>query len=172
MECEIGHKFWTFSDIKQYILMPYTDDQIRTAVLNLFKKYDRDSTGYIEGREINNMCNDLARELGSKKQYSNEEINSVMSTLDKNQDGKVTLDELFVLMRTLNPWSCSNLEMYDIDLSVFWRDRWFLCISLGTILNAGFDLQCLVERRYSSSASQFLIRYHFSCIPALFFTDG
>lgn len=28
--------------------MPFTDDQIRQAVINLFKKYDKDNTGYIE----------------------------------------------------------------------------------------------------------------------------
>lgn len=28
--------------------MPFTDDQIRTAVVNLFKKYDKDNSDYIE----------------------------------------------------------------------------------------------------------------------------
>ena len=52
--------------------MPFADDQIRNAVLNLFKKYDRDQTGYVENRELNAMCNDLARELGSKRNFTNE----------------------------------------------------------------------------------------------------
>lgn len=29
--------------------MAITDDQIRGAVINLFKKYDRDNSGYIDG---------------------------------------------------------------------------------------------------------------------------
>ena len=29
--------------------MPYTDDQIREAVIRLFKKYDRNNSGYIDG---------------------------------------------------------------------------------------------------------------------------
>jgi Ca2+-binding EF-hand superfamily protein len=29
--------------------MPYTDDQIREAVIKLFKKYDKNHSGYIEG---------------------------------------------------------------------------------------------------------------------------
>lgn len=49
------------------------------------------------------MCNDLACELSSKKNYTNEEITSVLSTLDRNQDGKITMDELYMLMRKLNP---------------------------------------------------------------------
>jgi Ca2+-binding EF-hand superfamily protein len=32
--------------------MPFTDDQIRQAVINLFKKYDKDNTGYIENKEV------------------------------------------------------------------------------------------------------------------------
>lgn len=46
--------------------MPFTDDQIRQAVANLFKKYDKDNSGYIEAGEINPMCNDLGRELASR----------------------------------------------------------------------------------------------------------
>lgn len=52
--------------------MPFTDDQIRQAVLNLFKKYDKDNTGYVENKEVQAMCNDLANELITKKQYSKE----------------------------------------------------------------------------------------------------
>lgn len=29
--------------------MPITDDQIRQAVLKLFKKYDKNNSGYIDG---------------------------------------------------------------------------------------------------------------------------
>jgi Ca2+-binding EF-hand superfamily protein len=50
--------------------MPFTDDQIRQAVLNLFKKYDKDNSGYVENQEIPSMCNDLANELVTKKNYS------------------------------------------------------------------------------------------------------
>lgn len=85
--------------------MPFTDDQIRQAVANLFKKYDKDNSGYIEAGEINPLCNDLGKELASKKQYSNEQINQILSTIDRNQDGRLTMDEVYLLMRKLNPWS-------------------------------------------------------------------
>lgn len=83
--------------------MPFTDDQIRAAVINLFKKYDRDNSGYIERAEIDGLCNDLGKELSSKKNFTNEEIRHVLSTIDANQDGKLTLDEVYRLMRKLNP---------------------------------------------------------------------
>ena len=83
--------------------MGYSDDQIRGAVINLFKKYDKNNSGYVDAAQVNAMCNDLARELSSKKNYTNEEITSVLSTLDRNQDGKITMDELYMLMRKLNP---------------------------------------------------------------------
>ena len=84
--------------------MPYTDDQIRGAVINLFKKYDRDNSGYVEGGEAPKMCNDLARELGSSQNYSKEQIDAILQNIDRNMDGRITMDELFVLMRRLNPW--------------------------------------------------------------------
>ncbi len=39
--------------------MPFTDDQIRAAVVNLFKKYDKDNNGYVDKAEIPQMLNDL-----------------------------------------------------------------------------------------------------------------
>jgi Ca2+-binding EF-hand superfamily protein len=39
--------------------MPFTDDQIRQAVLKLFAKYDKNNSGYIDGAEIQAMVNDL-----------------------------------------------------------------------------------------------------------------
>lgn len=41
--------------------MPFTDEQIRQAVINLFKKYDKDNSGYIEAPEIGPLCNDLGK---------------------------------------------------------------------------------------------------------------
>jgi len=40
--------------------MPFTDDQIREAVVKLFKKYDGNQTGYLEGNELDRVYNDLA----------------------------------------------------------------------------------------------------------------
>lgn len=83
--------------------MGITDDQIRGAVINLFKRYDKDNSGYVEKSEITNLCNDLQRELNSKKQFTKDQVEDILNSLDKNQDGRVTKDELFVLMRRLNP---------------------------------------------------------------------
>jgi Ca2+-binding EF-hand superfamily protein len=41
--------------------MPFTDEQIRAAVVALFKKYDKDNSGYIERSEIDNLCNELGK---------------------------------------------------------------------------------------------------------------
>lgn len=83
--------------------MPFTDDQIRQAVINLFKKYDGNNSGYIDGNQINPFLNDLSKELTSKKNFTPQQIQQALSTIDKNQDGKFTKDEVYVLMRKLNP---------------------------------------------------------------------
>lgn len=41
--------------------MAFTDDQIRQAVMNLFKKYDKNNNGYIDGSEIQALANDLGK---------------------------------------------------------------------------------------------------------------
>ena len=79
-----------------------TDDQIRNAVIGLFKKYDRDNSGYVEGNEIYQMFNDLGRELSFKKNYSNQDIDNILKSIDRNQDGRVTKDELFLAMKKIN----------------------------------------------------------------------
>ena len=38
------------------------------------------------------MCNDLGKELNTKKQYTPEQINHILGTIDRNQDGKLSLD--------------------------------------------------------------------------------
>lgn len=47
--------------------MPYTDDQIREAVIKLFKKYDKNQSGYIEGEEYKQVIDDLLKELTFKR---------------------------------------------------------------------------------------------------------
>lgn len=72
--------------------MPFTDEQIRQAVINLFKKYDKDNTGYIDKGEVPQMLNDLGNQLASKKQMPPEQIKLILSEVDRNQDGKLTKD--------------------------------------------------------------------------------
>ncbi len=83
--------------------MPFTDDQIRQAVIKLFKKYDKNGNKYIDGPELELVYNDLAQELKVKKSWTDEEVKKTLSSLDLNQDGRITLDEMFILMRKLNP---------------------------------------------------------------------
>lgn len=49
-----------------------TDQQIREAVMKLFGKYDTNNTGYVEGQELYNLCNDLAQELAYKRKLTNQ----------------------------------------------------------------------------------------------------
>lgn len=72
--------------------MPFTDDQIREAVLKLFKKYDKNGSGYLEGSEVDAVYTDLANELKNKKHFTDEEVKATMRTLDLNQDSRINLD--------------------------------------------------------------------------------
>lgn len=72
-------------------------------MINLFKKYDKDGNNYIEQSEVQPLLNDLGKELANKKTYTNDQINAILGTVDSNQDGRLTLDEVYSLMRKLNP---------------------------------------------------------------------
>ncbi len=52
--------------------MPFTDQQIREAVMKLFKKYDATGNKYIDGAELEAVYTDLAKELKLKKGFSDE----------------------------------------------------------------------------------------------------
>jgi Ca2+-binding EF-hand superfamily protein len=52
---------------------------------------------------VDAVYSDLANELKTKKAFTEEEVKQTLRTLDLNQDGRISLDELFVIMRKLNP---------------------------------------------------------------------
>ena len=47
------------------------DDRVRKAVEEIYKQYDTDKSGFLEGNEIVNVINDVFFSLGQKKQVSN-----------------------------------------------------------------------------------------------------
>lgn len=52
--------------------MPFTDDQIREGVIKLFRKYDKNNSGYIEGEEVKQCLSDLLKELITRKNVPEE----------------------------------------------------------------------------------------------------
>jgi Ca2+-binding EF-hand superfamily protein len=75
------------------------DDQVRKAVEEIYKQYDTDKSGFLEGNEIVSVVNDVFFSLGNKKQVTNEDVKRIMQVIDTNNDGKISKDELFLVVK-------------------------------------------------------------------------
>lgn len=63
------------------------------VVKRLFKKFDKDNSGYLTEEEIPFMLEQTYKEVGQTYKPTKEDVKSYMRMVDKNSDGKVTLDE-------------------------------------------------------------------------------
>lgn len=59
----------------------------------LFKKFDKDNSGYLTEEEIPFMLEETYKEVGQSYKPTKEDVKSYMRMVDKNSDGKVSLDE-------------------------------------------------------------------------------
>lgn len=63
------------------------------VVKRLFKKFDKDNSGYLTEEEIPFMLEQTYKEVGQTYKPTKEDVKSYMRMVDKNSDGKVSLDE-------------------------------------------------------------------------------
>lgn len=82
--------------------MSFTDEQVRAATDSLWRKYEGEATGFVEGRQQRRLCHDLVLELQVKRHLPAEEAETLASELDSNRVGRITIDELYCLLRKLN----------------------------------------------------------------------
>lgn len=76
-----------------------TDNDIRQAVLERFTKYDSNKSGFLEEAECREMLRDIFKETGSTRPPTNQEVRLMLQKLDRNGDGRVSKDELFLVMK-------------------------------------------------------------------------
>lgn len=63
-------------------------------VRRLFKMFDRDNSGYLTEEEIPAMLTETYKEMGQVNyKPSQDDVKSYMRMVDKNSDGKVSLEE-------------------------------------------------------------------------------
>lgn len=79
--------------------MDNRDDHVRKAVEEIYKQYDTDKSGFLEGNEIVSVVNDVFFSLGQKKQVTNDDVKRIMQVIDTNNDGKISKDELFLVVK-------------------------------------------------------------------------
>ena len=79
--------------------MGYTDEQLRSAVDNVFKQFDRDNSGTLEIAEVAALINAALSNMNAKRQSTQEEVMGLIKAVDKNNDGKIAKAELFEIFK-------------------------------------------------------------------------
>lgn len=63
------------------------------VVRRLFKMFDKDNSGFLTESEIPLMLQETYKDLNQNYTVTNDDVKSYMRMVDKDGDGKVTLDE-------------------------------------------------------------------------------
>lgn len=79
-----------------------TDQEIRKAVDDVFMNYDKDKSGYLDCKELRQVIQDVFMGKEKDREVTDNDLTTVLKTMDRNKDGKVSRDELFVVIKTLN----------------------------------------------------------------------
>jgi len=79
--------------------MGYTDQQLKDAVDAVFGKFDTDNSGTLEAAEVASLINAALSQMNAGRQATQQEIQSLISAVDKNNDGKIAKPELFEIFK-------------------------------------------------------------------------
>ena len=60
---------------------------------DIFDKYDKDKSGYIEENELKEVINELASKLNKETNISEEHIKKALDQMDTDEDGKISKNE-------------------------------------------------------------------------------
>lgn len=83
--------------------MGLSDEQIRQQVVDLFKYYEGDQSGYIEKEQKDRFIHNLKLEIRVKRKDMKEtDLSLILGSLDKATSGRITKDEVFVVLKQLN----------------------------------------------------------------------
>ena len=74
-----------------------SDAEIEEIVKKAFEIYDVDKSGTLERDEVKKLLNDACGELGADA-ITDEQLDAVISTVDENNDGKISFEELFQII--------------------------------------------------------------------------
>ena len=73
--------------------MKYTKEQVEKAVESMFRKFDNDKNGVLDGSELKVLLTEAHKLLGNR-QCTDAEVNNVLEKYDKNGDGVIDREEL------------------------------------------------------------------------------
>ena len=78
-----------------------TDDQLSKAIDTVFYKYDADKSGTLDYAELKNLVTDAFSKLGTPRQVTEQDVQKFGHAVDKNSDGKISREELFIIFKQI-----------------------------------------------------------------------
>ena len=88
------------------------DAIIKMYIDEVFQVYDFDRNGTLDLREVHNFFNELYASLNESRRFSEQDMRMLFSTIDIQQDGKITKPELFILFKRI--WENPGLTPFQI----------------------------------------------------------
>lgn len=76
-----------YNEFKNALAQTYFKQYSKTELMAAFKKFDTDGNGYITTKELDNILGRMGRRVNQK------ELEAMISSLDKDSDGKLSFDE-------------------------------------------------------------------------------
>ena len=67
----------------------------------IFNEFDEDKNGFLESKEIERFVRRALASVGYHDEPNFEEIQTTMSMIDENRDGKISKEELFEFVKKL-----------------------------------------------------------------------
>ncbi len=92
--------------------MPYTDDQLRSAVDAVFGQFDKDNSNSLDAQEVYNLICAAVKHMGNGAQVSQEQVNQFVKAVDKSGDGKIQKPELFEIFKKVLQWFRTPLNIF------------------------------------------------------------
>uniref|UniRef100_A0A8C3XT45 Calbindin 2 n=1 Tax=Chelydra serpentina TaxID=8475 RepID=A0A8C3XT45_CHESE len=112
--------------VKQQTPYLHLAELTASQFLDIWKHYDSDGNGYIEGKELENFFQELesARKgagVDSKNGNFAEKMKEFMQKYDKNADGRIEMAEVSGAGGSIAPTSCSRRYYYAQGEILAWR---------------------------------------------------
>jgi Ca2+-binding EF-hand superfamily protein len=79
--------------------MVYTDQQLKDAVDAVFEQFDKDGSNTLDSHEVGNLINAALSNMKVKRQATQQDVHSLISAVDKNNDGKIGKPELLEIFK-------------------------------------------------------------------------
>ncbi len=76
-----------------------SDAEKKQRMLEIFQKHDTDRSGYLERTEVARALEDIFKDfMFIGYEFSNDDVETLINRVDKDNDGKIKIDEIIALM--------------------------------------------------------------------------